>query len=190
MGDIGIGIAMTLTVGGGGIWFLIDVFLIGKRIESINLDWKLKRQQEITLWNQKREQEIRLLSEQKLRRSGILEVDEMTGEIFEEFLQSLLKNRGYKVSLTSTTGDYGADLILLTTNKKIAVQAKRYRDKVGIKAVQEIASAKSYYDADECWVITNNYFTEPAVKLAYSNDVILINREQLIEWMVEDSRDV
>lgn len=115
VGDIGIGIAMTLTGGGAGLWIFSDVFFIGKPIESKNMDLELKR-----------EQEIRLLSERRIRRSGIREVDEITGEDFEKFLQILLKVRGYKVSLTSTTGDYGADLILSTNSKKIVVQAKRY----------------------------------------------------------------
>ncbi|MCP1144490.1 TM2 domain-containing protein [Lysinibacillus endophyticus] len=35
-GDIGMGIAMTLTLGGLGFWALIDVFFIGKRIERKN----------------------------------------------------------------------------------------------------------------------------------------------------------
>lgn len=35
-GDVGIGIGMTLTLGGFGIWSLIDAFLIGKRIEQVN----------------------------------------------------------------------------------------------------------------------------------------------------------
>lgn len=201
VGDIGIGIAMTLTGGGGGIWFLIDAFFIGKRIESKNRDLELKRVQEIKLWNQKREQEIRLrnhkrkqeirlLAEQRLRSSGIREVDVMTGEAFEEFLQVLLKARGYKVSLTSTTGDYGADLILSNDDKKIAVQAKRYNSKVGITAVQEIVSAKSYYGADECWVITNNFFTAPALTLASSNHVNLIDRDKLTDWMIEETKSV
>lgn len=33
LGDIGYAIAMTLTFGGLGLWYLIDVFLIGKRLE-------------------------------------------------------------------------------------------------------------------------------------------------------------
>ncbi|NLI67850.1 MAG: TM2 domain-containing protein [Bacilli bacterium] len=33
LGDIGYAIAMTLTLGGLGLWTLIDVFLIGKRLE-------------------------------------------------------------------------------------------------------------------------------------------------------------
>lgn len=37
-GDIGMGIAMTLTLGGLGVWTLIDVFMIGKRIEEKNTE--------------------------------------------------------------------------------------------------------------------------------------------------------
>lgn len=33
LGDIGYAIGMTVTIGGFGIWSLIDVFLIGKRLE-------------------------------------------------------------------------------------------------------------------------------------------------------------
>ncbi|MDK7669177.1 restriction endonuclease [Cytobacillus oceanisediminis] len=128
------------------------------------------------------------LRQQKLKKSGILEVDKMAGKVFEEFLKGLLKHKGYKVSLTSITGDYGADLILSTNDNKIVVQAKRYKKKVGIKAVQEIVSAKNYYKADECWVITNNFFTAPAVNLAASNNVVLIDRDLLMKWMLERNK--
>lgn len=126
--------------------------------------------------------------EENLRNSGILEVDLMEGRVFEDFLMSLLKQRGYKVSTTSTTGDYGVDLILYSNEKKIIVQAKRYSSKVGIKAVQEISSAKNFYDADECWVATNNYFTNPAKNLAEANNVTLIDRDDLLEWLMEDTK--
>jgi len=36
LGDIGRGIAMTLTLGGLGIWALIDAFFISKRLEQKN----------------------------------------------------------------------------------------------------------------------------------------------------------
>jgi len=34
LGDVGYAIGMTLTLGGLGFWTLIDVFLIGKRLEE------------------------------------------------------------------------------------------------------------------------------------------------------------
>lgn len=123
--------------------------------------------------------------EEKLRNSGILEVDTMDGKVFEDFLMSLLKKMGYRVITTSTTGDYGVDLILYINDKKIIVQAKRYSSKVGIKAVQEISSAKNFYNANECWVATNNYFTTPAKNLAEANNVTLIDRDDLMEWLIE-----
>lgn len=131
---------------------------------------------------------INTISEQKLRKSGILEVDKMSGREFEEYLQALLKARGYYVQLTPASGDYGADLILTTKGIKIIVQAKRYKKNVGVKAVQEIASARSHYRADDCWVITNSFFTEQAKKLASSNQVRLVDRKQLMNWMLQEKK--
>ena len=62
----------------------------------------------------------------RLRKAGIKQIDEMTGEEFEEFLGMLFKKRGFKVTYTKTSGDYGADLILQDRENTIAVQAKRY----------------------------------------------------------------
>jgi restriction system protein len=122
--------------------------------------------------------------EQKLKESGIREIDQMSGRAFEEYLKALLKDVGYRVKLTPASGDFGADLVLTTSDQRIIVQAKRYKKNVGIKAVQEIATAKSHYNADECWVITNSFFTEPAKRLASSNHVRLVDRDQLIGWIL------
>ncbi|WP_306472304.1 restriction endonuclease [Bacillus cereus] len=40
---------------------------------------------------------------------------------------------------------------------------------------------QKYYDATHAWVVTNNYFTEPARKLAHANDVLLIVCDLLIK---------
>ncbi|NER45101.1 restriction endonuclease [Bacillus megaterium NBRC 15308 = ATCC 14581] len=105
----------------------------------------------------------------------------MNGIQFENYLGVLFKSLGYKAQVTRTSHDYGADLIIVKDNKKIVVQAKRYSKKVGISSVQQIVGAKNYYKADEVWVITNNYFTQPAINLAYANNVILIDRDSLIQ---------
>lgn len=127
--------------------------------------------------------------EKELLESGIFQVDQMPGRVFEEYLKILLTSKGYKVRMTPASGDYGADLVLSTRSRTIVVQVKRYKKKVGLKAVQEIVSAKSYYKADECWVITNNYFTAPAINLANSNSVKLIARDELVNWMLEEKKN-
>ncbi|HWK22540.1 MAG TPA: restriction endonuclease [Ureibacillus sp.] len=121
----------------------------------------------------------------RLRKAGIREIDEMTGEEFEEYLGHLFKKRGYDVFYTKASGDYGADLILEDRDDIIAVQAKRYSGTVGVKAVQEIIGALKMYEATQGWVVTNSYFTKQAEKLAESNDVYLIDRDELIDMILK-----
>lgn len=115
----------------------------------------------------------------KYLHSSLSKVDIMEGEEFEKFLQAHFEKQGYKVSLTPVTGDYGADLILKKGKEKVVVQAKRYKQKVGNSAIQEIVAAKEYYKANKCMVITNSYFTQNAVSLAKANHVELWDRDTL-----------
>lgn len=121
----------------------------------------------------------------KLKKSGISDVDNMDGFQFENYLAVLFKNHGYKVKVTKSVGDFGADLVIIKNGIKTVVQAKCYSSKVGIKAIQEITSALRYYNATNSMVITNNYFTNPAIVLAKANEVELINRDMLIEMLLD-----
>jgi restriction system protein len=105
----------------------------------------------------------------------------MDGVKFEYYLKELYISLGYSAKVTKSSGDFGADLVLTKDGRKIVVQAKRYSNNVGVKAVQEIKAAQSHYNAIESWVVTNSYFTKAAVELARSNSVKLINRDQLIQ---------
>ena len=73
-----------------------------------------------------------------------------------------------------------ADLILKKDGEKIVVQAKRYSNKVGIEAVQQIIGAKEYYKATKGMVVTNSFFTPNAVKLASSSNIELWDRNKLL----------
>lgn len=121
----------------------------------------------------------------RLRKSGIEEIDQMNGFIFEEYLSTLYKKQGYKVETTKASGDFGADLVLKKDGVKTVVQAKRYAKNVGIKAVQEIIGAINYYQANDSMVITNSYYTKAAIELARINGVKLIDRDQLIQMLLE-----
>ncbi|MFD2613523.1 restriction endonuclease [Paenibacillus gansuensis] len=121
---------------------------------------------------------------ERLRRSGIADIDKMDGHRFEHYLAQLFKFHGYRSEVTKASGDYGADLVISKDGRKIVVQAKRYSAKVGIKAVQEAFAAIAHYGAAEAWVVTNNDYTDAAYALAKSNKVRLINREALIELML------
>ncbi|MDN4617855.1 restriction endonuclease [Paenibacillus sp. PsM32] len=120
----------------------------------------------------------------KLRRSGIAEIDKMSGDQFEHYLGQLFKLQGYNATVTQAQGDYGADLVLNKDGKRIVVQAKRYSKNVGLKAVQEVYGAIAHYKASAGWVVTNSRYTPQARTLARSNNVRLVDREELVEMIL------
>ncbi|MED1947090.1 MULTISPECIES: restriction endonuclease [Brevibacillus] len=122
--------------------------------------------------------------EERLRKSGIREIDKMDGLQFEQYLGLLFRSQGYKAEVTRASGDFGADLILQKNGTKTVVQAKRYSKNVGIEAIQQVVGAMKHYSASGSWVVTNRDFTDAAYKLAASNGVKLINREALIEMIL------
>ncbi|WP_127580781.1 restriction endonuclease [Paenibacillus koleovorans] len=122
---------------------------------------------------------------EKLKRSGIADIDKMDGRQFELYLGHLFRAYGYEVKVTRAAGDFGADLVVSKAEKKIVVQAKRHAQNVGISAVQEVHGSKSHYSATEAWVITNSDFTDAARELARSTGVRLINRGELVEMILK-----
>lgn len=113
--------------------------------------------------------------------SGIGKIDRMTGEEFEDYLKLHFENLGYKARTTKISRDFGADLILENDCEKIAVQAKRYGTTVGIAAVQQAYAAAAYYDCDRSMVVTNSFFSAPAIKLAEKIGVDLWDRDTIVE---------
>lgn len=77
-----------------------------------------------------------LARKERLKRSGIAEIDTMDGFLFEKYLGHLFRSQGYDVIVTKPSGDFGADLVIKKNGQKIVVQAKRYSSNVGIKAVR------------------------------------------------------
>lgn len=117
----------------------------------------------------------------KYLKSRIHEIDVMQGIEFENLLKVHFEKLGYRVELTPVSNDFGADLVLYKDSKITVVQAKRYKNKVNNKAVQEVAGAIGKYKADKGMVVTNSFFTKNAVELARANNIELWNRNTLIE---------
>lgn len=128
---------------------------------------------------------VKLLAElyriRRLRRAGIFEIDRMSGPVFEQRLALLFRSLGYRAEIIgSAGGDFGGDLILKKDNTKTVVQAKCWKQNVGVKAVQEIVGARGYYDTDAAMVVSNARFTKQAQELARKNQVKLWGRDELV----------
>jgi len=127
---------------------------------------------------------FRFYEKQRLSNSGIFEIDRMSGKTFEKYLEVLFEKLGYKVERTRYIGDYGADLVTNKNGVKTVIQAKRFKGKVGIKAIQEAVAAKGYYGCEKAMVVTNSYYTKQAVDLAKANNVELWNRDDLVKALL------
>ena len=123
--------------------------------------------------------ESRAAWQKQFGEARLADIDAMTGIAFEQFLAGLFRIQGYAVETTATSGDFGADLILVRGDERLAVQAKRWKDAVGVGAVQEALSGKSYYACSGAWVITTSRFTPQAQSLAAKAGVRLIDRSEL-----------
>lgn len=113
----------------------------------------------------------------------LAKISSMSGVDFENFLTTIFSNQGYKVELTKATGDQGADLVINKYGVRTVVQAKRYSGAVGNAAVQAIVAAKGYYGAEKAMIVTNSNFTPSAKALAQANNVELIDKEKLQNWI-------
>lgn len=120
----------------------------------------------------------------KRRRYGL---DDMEGHEFEEYCAELLEMAGFlEVEVTRASGDFGVDVLAEKDGITYAFQCKRYNHPVGVKAVQEIYAGRDYYDRMVGVVMTNQYFTAPAVKYAEKLKIVLWDRGYLDALAEED----
>ena len=113
-------------------------------------------------------------------------IDQLSGFEFELLVQKLLIKSGYHdVKITQASGDYGIDILAEKEGVTYAIQCKRYNAPVGVKAVQEAYTGRDFYDRMVGCVLTNQYFTQPAVDAAQKLKILLWDRDYL-EEMIEE----
>ena len=116
----------------------------------------------------------------KRKRNKPLPMDEMEGHDFEYYCADLLKDNGFlEVEVTKGSGDFGADILAERDGVTYAVQCKCYDKPIGVKAVQEVYAGRDYYGRMVGVVMTNQYFTQPAVELATKLNIMLWDRGYL-----------
>lgn len=123
----------------------------------------------------------------RARRKKSSDLDLMEGHEFEYFCAELLRRNGFQeVEVTRASGDYGIDILAEKEGITYAIQCKRYAAPVGVKAVQEAYAGRDYYDCMVGAVLTNQYFTTPAVEAARKLKILLWDRGYLETMMEED----
>ena len=122
----------------------------------------------------------------RFRRKRDEDIDLMEGHEFEYFCADLLQRRGFQeVEVTKGSGDYGIDILAEKDGVTYAIQCKCYGAPVGVKAIQEAYAGRDYYDRMVGAVLTNQYFTQPAVEAAKKLKILLWDRGYLESMMEE-----
>ena len=116
-----------------------------------------------------------------------LPMDEMEGHDFEYYCADILKAQGFiEVEVTKGSGDFGADILAEKDGVTYAIQCKCYDKPIGVKAVQEVYAGRDYYDRMIGVVMTNQYFTQPAVEMAKKLKIMLWDRDYISEMEVSN----
>lgn len=105
---------------------------------------------------------------------------------FEWFLYYVFKMNGSNVRKLGKKGqgDGGADLIVSDKLadggvRRIGIQAKYWKNKVGAGPINQLASAKSRLDLTDLWIITTSDLTTDAKEIAESMDIKILRGEDV-----------
>lgn len=110
--------------------------------------------------------------------------------IFEELLADILNSFGYKIDLMQGTKDGGIDIVAISKNtefgeQKYLVQAKRWKNKVGVEPVQQLMFLHNKELATKSCLATTSYFTKGAwdLKRQYNWQLELKDYSGILSWV-------
>jgi restriction system protein len=123
-----------------------------------------------------------------MRALTMANIETMDGLAFERYVASLLKNEGYtNISMTEKY-DMGVDIIATRNGIRWGIQVKRYSNMVKAEAVRQVVTALNTYHCERAMVVTNSYYSRPALQLAASNNCVLVDHNTLSEWVMRFQR--
>lgn len=108
------------------------------------------------------------------------------GRGYELYVAGILRDGGWDTQVTPQSGDHGADIIATKDGRRVAVQCKFFTSKVGNSSVQEIYSAKDFYECHAAVVVSNAEYSRAARKIASSLNVALLHHDMLIHALSGD----
>jgi len=115
-------------------------------------------------------------------------INRLSGRGFERLLGALFASYGFLVQETALTGDFGVDLVLVDDlGTRIAVQAKRHKNDVGVSAVQEIWAGMAHYNCSRGILAVSSRLTPQAAQLLKSIPSVSLLTRKHIHHMAEKS---
>lgn len=112
-------------------------------------------------------------------RGGDLDMVPADPILFEQWVADKLRIKGWEVAVTAASGDQGIDVIARKNGVSVGIQCKLYTGAVGNTAVQQVIAGVQYHGLTKGAVLTNANYTQSAVNLARSADILLMSHYDL-----------
>ncbi len=131
-------------------------------------------------------------TESKSDALSLIDIDRLNPNLFEASIAALYRKQGFEIYLTPYSNDKGVDVVVMKDGENYLIQAKQTKSLVGNEAVQEICTAKRYYESKfneqfKLLTFTNSDYSSSATVLAKSNNIKLLNRGHLESLIVKNN---
>jgi restriction system protein len=108
--------------------------------------------------------------------------DFMDEAVFERYLALLFTRMGYQVRRVHYA-DNVSTLMATSNGVSYVIQARRNRRKVGIRAIEDAIATRKHLKCERAIVVTNHFFSSQARQIAKANQVLTLDRYDLIREM-------
>jgi|LSQX01.1.fsa_nt_gb restriction system protein len=114
------------------------------------------------------------------------ELDFMDEVFFERYLAMLFCRMGYQVRRVNYA-DNVSTLVATSNGVSYVIQARRNRRKVNIKAIEDAIATRKHLKCERAIVVTNHFFSNGARQVAKANQVITMDRHDLIQELTQST---
>jgi hypothetical protein len=107
------------------------------------------------------------------------------GIALEDSIAHLLISKGIQVSKTKASGDGGIDLLCTINQKKIFIQCKGYKNKLGVGAIRDAAGVLATQKPFMMIVVCPAGFTKGSYDFARQSGVVLMSVNEILD-LIDD----
>lgn len=119
-----------------------------------------------------------------LDQTGVGKVDFMDQKEFEQYLMDFFKGDGYAVKHTPANKAAGATFTMTKRDELVAVFVQASDKVLDLSAIQQIVATLPTYADHQVWAITNYQYNAAAIGLALQNQIVPLDRDDLLEKAV------
>jgi hypothetical protein len=107
--------------------------------------------------------------------------EHLIGRLYEAYIALIFTSLGYHVTSTRATGDFGADLLIYSSDEKSSellyvVECKWRTDQpIGIDVIGQVLTGQKYYSAPKAIIATNSKLTPQAREAAEKADITFLH---------------